>query len=146
VQANIAQDLKHLAQQLRIPVVGITQASRSSLKKETAEGMEDASYADAIGQETDLGMRVVKGEKTPFGTKLQIYIAAAREIEAYGFELLVKPFTTFQCTGLIDPPKEEAPPTTKVKVDKSKPATTTTQQTRSTVRVINDISARVRNE
>lgn len=119
VQAAISQDLKHLAQQLQVPILGISQANRSSGKKEDAEGMEDASFTDATGQEADLGMRVVKGRKTPYGTELKIIIAAAREIEAHGFHLLVRPFTKFTWDGLIEPPvetEEETTPTrTKVK-------------------------------
>jgi len=115
VQAGIAQDLKHLAQQLQVPILGISQANRSSSKKEGAEGMEDASYTDATGQEADLGMRVVKGPKTPEGTELKIIIAAAREIEAYGFALNVRPFTRFDFVRWLEPPVEADPEQSKTR-------------------------------
>lgn len=120
VQAGIAQDLKHLAQQLQVPILGISQANRTSANKEVSEGMEDASYTDATGQEADLGMRVVKGERRPEGTELKIVIAAAREIEAYGFTLNVRPFTRFSFGDWLMPPVEQDPvtdkaPRTKVK-------------------------------
>jgi len=120
VQACIAQDLKHLAQRLQIPIIGITQANRSSSNKEEAEGMEDASFTDATGQEADLGLRVVKGTRDAYGTTLKIIVAAAREIEPSGFKLKVKPFTKFKFEGWLDsapPPDSEPkkPKTTAVK-------------------------------
>jgi len=111
VQAAIAQDLKHLAQQLQVPVIGLSQANRSSENKALAEGMSDASYADATGQEADLGMRIVKGAKDGYGTKLTVVIAAAREIEADGFYLKVKPYTRFKFDGWMrTTPEDETPP------------------------------------
>lgn len=97
-QAAITQDLKHAAQQAQIPVVGITQRNRD---KETSD-MGDVSYTDASGQETDLGLRIVKGGIDPGGhTKLSIYVAGAREIKADGFRLKVIPSTMWEWDGWI---------------------------------------------
>jgi hypothetical protein len=106
VQAAIAQDLKHLAQQLRVPVLGVSQANRTSVNKELRDGMEDASYTDAGGQETDLGLRVVKGAKDPLGVKLSVVIAAAREIDRHGFVIHMKPFTRCTFRGWLRPPTD----------------------------------------
>jgi replicative DNA helicase len=96
VQAAIAQDMKHMAQRLKIPVIGIGQANRSSKEQEDAEGMEDASYTDATGQEADLAIRIVMGVKDVDGVPLKAIIAAAREVEPKGFHLKVIPFTKFK--------------------------------------------------
>lgn len=58
--ANIAQDLKNLAQQAKCPVIGITQANRSGAKGASTD-LTDLSYADAIGQEADLAIRCFVG-------------------------------------------------------------------------------------
>jgi replicative DNA helicase len=104
-QSNIVQDLKHLAQQRQIPVIGISQANRASKEREMNSGMEDSSYADATGQEADLGIRIVLGEKNSNGTQyITGIIAAAREFEAYGFVLEVQPFHKFSWKGWIQKP------------------------------------------
>lgn len=97
-QAAITQDLKHAAQQCKVPLVGITQRNRE--KDETDMG--DVSYTDASGQETDLGLRIVKHGEDPGGyTKLSVYIAGAREVKADGFRLKVIPSIMWEWDGWI---------------------------------------------
>ena len=128
VQSGITQDLKHLAQNLQIPIIGITQANRSSPKMSMQEGMEDASFTDATGQEADLGIRVVKGSKSPFGVSISMICAAARELEMHGFKIKVKPFTRCDFEGFLEAPaegeEEQQPTRTAVKkkeIQKEKP-------------------------
>lgn len=109
-QAGIAQDLKHLAQTLKIPVIGITQANRKSDKMDSDEGMEDVAYADASGQEADLGLRIVKEGKDNFGTLLKLVVAGAREIEADGFYLRAIPFTRFDFDRWFTHEERNEPP------------------------------------
>jgi replicative DNA helicase len=119
IQSSIAQDLKHLAQRLRVPVIGITQANRSSIAKQEGEGMDDVSYSDAIGQEADLGLRIVKGGKDPYGVHLKVVVAAAREIEMSGFKLLMKPFTCCKFNGVMEQAPEEEMKDRSTKVKKN---------------------------
>lgn len=102
-QAAITQDLKHAAQTAKIPLIGITQRNR---EKDDSD-MADVSYSDAAGQETDLGLRVVKHGTDPEGyVKLSVYIAGAREIKADGFRLKVVPSTMWKWNGWIDQMEE----------------------------------------
>jgi replicative DNA helicase len=58
--SHISQDLKGLAQYLEVPTIGITQANRANAKAPT-DNLDDLSYADSLGQDADLAMRVFKG-------------------------------------------------------------------------------------
>lgn len=101
VQAGITQDLKHAAQRLRIPLIGITQKNRSK-GDDADEGMEDISYTDSAGQEADLGLKIVKnGTDSEGRVSLSAWIAGAREIKTDGFELAVVPSTTWEWQGWI---------------------------------------------
>jgi len=93
VQANIAQDLKGTTQQLHVPVIGVTQRSRT--KKGGPEGdehLEDISFADALGQEADMVWRVKKEGRDSDGvsTRLRVNIAGARELQVAGVLLSVR--------------------------------------------------------
>lgn len=101
VQAAITQDLKHAAQRLQVPLIGITQKNRSK-EDDAVEGMEDISYTDAAGQEADLGLKIVKNGMDDQGrVSLSAWIAGAREIKTDGFELAVVPSTTWSWQGWI---------------------------------------------
>lgn len=105
VQAALSQDLKSMAQRLQVPVIGVTQANRKSDKMSMQEGMEDVAFADAGGQETDFGLRIVKGRKNPeFAYAHDIYaiVAAAREMEQSGFRLSFKPFVRYKFMNWLD--------------------------------------------
>lgn len=58
VITNISRDLKLTAQQFRIPVVGVTQATR---KAENTQGDDttEVAFADAIGQDCDAMYRII---------------------------------------------------------------------------------------
>lgn len=58
--AHISQDLKGAAQYLECPVLGTSQANRTNAKTPTGD-LDDLSYADAIGQDADLAIRIFKG-------------------------------------------------------------------------------------
>ena len=57
---HISQDLKGMAQYLECPVLGTTQANRANAKI-SSDDMTDLSFADNIGQDADLAMRIFKG-------------------------------------------------------------------------------------
>ena len=58
--AHISQDLKALAQYLNCTVVGTTQANRSGAQKVSSD-LDDLSFADSVGMDADLLMRVWRG-------------------------------------------------------------------------------------
>lgn len=106
VQGALSQDLKSMAQRLQVPTIGVTQANRRSEKMSMDEGMEDVAFADAGGQETDFGIRIVKGNKEKEGdfedfTNVFCIIAAAREMEQDGFLLKFKPFINCHFDGWL---------------------------------------------
>lgn len=58
--SNISSDLKNMAQRLKVPVIGTTQANRSATGTR-GDDLGELGFADAIGQDSDLVMRVFKG-------------------------------------------------------------------------------------
>lgn len=124
IQANIVQDLKHMNQRLQVPVIGIGQANKKSREVEDLEGLDDGSFTDTIGQEVDLGIRIIKKSVAPEGANLRFIFAAAREAEATGFNVLFRPYTTMRWDGFFSfqeqDPTENKPKTTKVKKNQLK--------------------------
>ncbi len=100
-QYAIVQDLKHMTQQLDVPVIGVTQRTRKgedeSGGSHDEESLEDIAYADAVGQEADLIMRVKKGATLANGkVSIEIIIAGAREIIPGGMLLTISPCTAWE--------------------------------------------------
>jgi replicative DNA helicase len=62
--SHISQDLKRTASILNIPIIGVTQANRSASKDPKQADLAELSYADALGQDCDLCMRVTKQKDT----------------------------------------------------------------------------------
>ena len=60
--AHISQDLKSTADMFNIPVIGITQANRGASKNAKDSDVAEIAYADAIGQDCDMAIRVQKRE------------------------------------------------------------------------------------
>lgn len=101
-QYAIIQDLKHLTQQLEVPVIGVTQRTRKKGAEDESgdgeeENLEDIAYADAAGQEADLIMRVKKGATHTNGlVDIEVMIAGAREIRPGGLLLHISPCTSWE--------------------------------------------------
>jgi len=112
-QTGIIQDLKHATQQLRVPIIAVTQKKRGNKDGDTdvLEDLEDIAYADAVGMEADLVFRIVKGRKlNQDGTvPLTVQIAGAREILAQGFALSVIPCTHWRWDGWLTHDKSHVP-------------------------------------
>lgn len=119
VIGNIARDLKGLAERCKVPLIGSTQASKKALLKGTSEGLEDLAYADVIGAECDLGLRIIKGQRTPEGRQLKIVASGAREVESGGFQLLCSPYTHMEFDGWIEEEVEDVDVGTVRRVKKS---------------------------
>jgi replicative DNA helicase len=62
--AHISQDLKRTASIMNVPIIGVTQANRSASKDPKQADLAELSYADALGQDCDLCMRVHKQKDT----------------------------------------------------------------------------------
>lgn len=77
--AHISQDLKGMAQYLECPVVGTTQANRAGAKGVSGD-LDDLSFADSIGQDADIVMRVFRGPNpTGRGASIMITFSKVRE-------------------------------------------------------------------
>lgn len=62
---NVVQDLNETAKSLNIPIIGITQANRAAAKSSPKEAdVSEMAFADALGQECDMAIRVKK-DKDP---------------------------------------------------------------------------------
>lgn len=94
-QYAISQDLKDVAQECMVPLIGTTQANRDG-KDNFSEGSEDFSFADSVGMDTDLSMRLMKKRtENPDVNKLAVIIKVAREINMYGFAINGNAATNF---------------------------------------------------
>lgn len=58
--SHISQDLKRTASHMNVPIIGVTQANRGASKDPKQADLAELSYADALGQDCDLCMRVTK--------------------------------------------------------------------------------------
>lgn len=58
--AHISQDLKRTAQEFNVPVIGVTQANRKADKNAANADLGEIAYADSLGQDCDLAIRVQK--------------------------------------------------------------------------------------
>jgi len=89
---HISQDLKNMAQYLEVPVLGTTQANRANAKNPT-DDLDDLSFADNIGQDADLAMRVFKGANPTGLTKYAIALTfpGVREADLKPFLITASP-------------------------------------------------------
>jgi replicative DNA helicase len=77
--AHISQDIKRMAQYLKIPVIGTTQANRAASKTQ-GDDTDELSFSDTIGADADLLMRCFKGKgPTPGVPAVLFTFPAARE-------------------------------------------------------------------
>lgn len=96
---HISQDLKRLAQDEDIPLVGVTQANRGS-EKEKEQQLSGIGYSDAIAQDADAAFHVGKKDKIDPATKrayTELYLTAPglREGQFNGIVLNGQPATDF---------------------------------------------------
>lgn len=103
--SNISSDLKTMAQNLKVPVVGSTQANRGAIGSK-GDDTGEAAYADAIGQDCDLMMRTFKGMNARTGRpKLMLTFPAARDAVLNPFVVNASPgddFSLLQATVDVD--------------------------------------------
>ena len=76
---NISSDIKEMAQRLCVPVIGTTQANRGA-SKTVGDDVDEIGYADAIGQDADLTIRVFKAKNLATGKpKLMLTFPGTRD-------------------------------------------------------------------
>jgi replicative DNA helicase len=99
---HISQDLKGMAQYLECPVLGTTQANRANAKA-PSDSLDDLSFADSLGMDADLAMRVFKGSNPTSRCKYAIALTfpGVREADLNPFLINANPggdFTLLQKT------------------------------------------------
>ncbi len=94
--AHISQDLKATAQDMDVPLIGITQAKRGASKDAAAADLDELAYADAIGQDTDLAIRV-QAREDPATKENEIILGfpGTRESKLNAFSIHGTPATDF---------------------------------------------------
>lgn len=86
--AEITRGLKRITKQLRVPIIGTTQANRSRGKKgDAADGADDFAYGDAFYQDCDLALRVTRDIEDLQLHQTKIFTAAIREGQSTGFTI-----------------------------------------------------------
>lgn len=92
--SNVSSDLKSGAQQLNIPVIGTTQANRGAAAS-SGDDTAEAAYSDAIGQDTDLMMRVFHAMTADKVSKVLLTFPAVRDALLEPFVINAVPGTDF---------------------------------------------------
>jgi len=86
VVSNLSSDTKQLALNLDVPIIATHQANREGEKETPIESQRDMAYADALGQDADITLRLTKIRSgREGGRKILIQPTGAREFELLGF-------------------------------------------------------------
>lgn len=94
--AHISQDLKGTARIFQIPIIGVTQANRGADKNPKNADLAELAYADALGQDCDLCMRVSKQkDQTSQDWEIVMSIAGGRETQLDAFVIFGCAATNF---------------------------------------------------
>lgn len=84
--AHITQDLKRMAKQMNIPVIGSTQANRSA-EKSKGESKSETSYGDSFVQDADYLLRIIYEKTHQEDQEAIITIPAIREAPGCTFTI-----------------------------------------------------------
>ncbi len=109
---HISQDIKLTGQEFDIPIIGVTQANRQADKSKGVD-LTELAYADALGQDADMVMRISKRDIIDEHTKakrteLDLTFPGVREAELEGLTIHGQPATDFNFIRNIIPQVEEA--------------------------------------
>jgi replicative DNA helicase len=85
VISNLSSDTKLMALGLGVPVLATHQANREGEKETPVDSQRDMAYADALGQDTDMSLRVTKIRGPNDSRQLLLQPTGAREFELLGF-------------------------------------------------------------
>lgn len=97
--ANITQDLKALAAEANIPIVGTTQSNREGVKRKVGENMDsydDIGFGLGAIQDADLVMRLQKIAGREGEDRILVTLPAVREATVDAFTLRFKPVVDFE--------------------------------------------------
>lgn len=70
---NVSADIKELALEMDLPIIGTCQANRAAAQNKGGSDLSDIAFADAIGQDADIVMQVVKG-RAPEGHPMLMFM------------------------------------------------------------------------
>lgn len=94
--SHISQDMKQTARTFQIPIIGVTQANRGADKDPKKADLAELSYADALGQDCDLCLRVHKQkDQASQDNEIVLSIAGGRETLLEAFVIHGHPGTNF---------------------------------------------------
>lgn len=103
--AHISQDVKGTADSFDVPIIGVTQGKRGSAKSDAESDLDELAYADALGQDCDMAMRVKKRKDPQTGeNELILGFPGTRDSALEGFVIHGEPATNFRFkTSIITP-------------------------------------------
>jgi replicative DNA helicase len=93
-QAALTQDLKDLALDSNLPLIGTTQAKRAS-EDTKGKSVSNISFSDSYGMDCDLAVEIIKKKITDETNELALAITGAREINISGFAVHGNPASSF---------------------------------------------------
>lgn len=93
--ASIVRDVRQLTLDEGVPVIATSQANRSAAKNESAN-TDEASFSDAVGQETTLLARSIRRKDRP---EIDLVVGASREWSLPGFRIHAQPAINFGYIG-----------------------------------------------
>lgn len=76
--ANISRGLKALAQSCEIPIIGTSQANRATSKK-TGPEVDNISYSDAVGQDSDIILGLNQTEEMRNDREIEVRVLKSRD-------------------------------------------------------------------
>lgn len=83
---NISRSIKSLAQAVSIPVIGTTQANRATSKK-TGPEVDNISYSDAVGQDSDIVLGLNQTEEMKNDREMEVRVLKTRD--SYKIKLML---------------------------------------------------------
>lgn len=131
--ANITQDLKGLASEYNIPVLGTTQANREGTKRKAGQDMDsynDIGFGLSTIQDADLVVRLQKMKNATGDERILVTLPATRESRIDAFTLRFKPVIDFQLDQINVTPEDVAQMMVEGDDGASEPPITRNRQTR----------------
>jgi len=96
-QSAISQDIKDLALDTNIPIIGTNQAKRDSEEK-SGKAVSNISFSDSYGMDCDMAIEIIKkSTKDKEVNELALAITASREINMTGFAINGNAASNFGC-------------------------------------------------
>lgn len=94
-QYAVSQDVRDLALDYDLPVIGTTQGNRGG-KDNFTEGSDDIAFADSTGMDAELAVKIIKKRTSdPERNELALLVKVAREVNMYGFAINGNAATNF---------------------------------------------------